>query len=85
MSWLLGYTLASMVGAFIVVRVFDYLFSGLVGGIGHAARAGLFVGTWTVITVSSGMRDLTRRLQRFQRVQRAVSSRIAPVKRGDLR
>ena len=83
MSWLLGYTLASMVGAFIVVRIFDYLFAGLVGGIGHAARAVIFVGTWTAITVMEGQRDFSRRVERLRRVHWVVSSRIAPPKRGD--
>ena len=84
MSWLLGYTLASMVGAFIVVRIFDYLLSGLGGVIGHVARAVLFVGTWTAVTVTTGLRDFSQRVQRFKWVHRAVSSRIAPVKRGDI-
>lgn len=81
MGWLVGYTLASLVGAIIVVRIFDYLFSGVVNGIAHTVRAGLFMGTWTAITVSSGMRDLNARVRRLRKVNRAVSNRIAPLKK----
>ena len=80
MSWLLGYTFASLVGAVLAVRIVEFLFAPLVGGIGGAVRVGLHMGTWTAITVSVGMRDFTQRVQRFRRV---VSDLIAPTKRGD--
>ena len=63
MGWLLGYTIASMVGAVFIVRIFDYLFGGLTSGLASTARAGLFVGTWTVITTASGMRDFSKRIR----------------------
>ena len=66
MGWLIGYTLASMVGALIVIRLFDYIFSGLAGGITNAARACLFVITWTAITVVSGLRDFRKRVRQLR-------------------
>ena len=81
MGWLVGYTIASMVGALFVVRIFDYIFSGVAGGIHNTAKAGLFVGTWTAITVGSGMHDFTSRVRKLRKMNREVSSRIAPPKR----
>lgn len=68
MSWLVGYTLASMVAAFIVVRIFDHLFSGAAGGLVHAARAGIFVSTWTAITTGSGMRAFSKRARQLRQL-----------------
>ena len=67
MGWLLGYTIASMVGALFVVRIFDYVVGGVSNAAGHAARVGLFVGTWTAITAASGMRDFTKRVRKLRR------------------
>ena len=60
MNWLVGYVMASMVGAFVVMRVFDHLFAGVVGGVTSVARVVLFIGAWTAITAISGMRCVTR-------------------------
>ena len=81
MGWLVGYMLASMVGAFFVVRIFDYIFSGVSSGIAHTARAGLFVGTWTAITVSEGMRDLSKRARRLRELDLEVSKLVTFLKR----
>ena len=60
MGWLVGYVIASMVGAFIVVRIFEYLAAGLAGGVVGTVKLGLFVGAWTAITVGSGMHGFTK-------------------------
>ena len=67
MGWLVGYVIASMVGAFIVVRIFEYLVAGLAGGIVGTAKLGLFVGAWTAITVGSGMHGFTSRIQSLRK------------------
>ena len=66
MGWLLGYTIASMIGAFLVVPIFDYVAAGVTGGLGNTARLGLFVSTWTAITTGSGMRDFTDRVRQLR-------------------
>ena len=66
MGWLVGATLASLVAAVIVVKVFAYLFAGMVGGLANTARAGLFVVTWTAVTVKSGMHGFTSQLRQLR-------------------
>lgn len=66
MGWLVGYVIASMVGAFVAVRIFDHIFSGVTGSIAGVARASLFVGVWTAITAGSGMRAFTRRMRQLR-------------------
>lgn len=63
MSWLVGYVIASMVVAFVVVRIFEYLVTGASGGVVNIAKLILFVGVWTAITMASGMRAFTGRIR----------------------
>ena len=63
MSWLVGYVMASMVGAFVAVRIFDHIVAGVVGGAAGTVKLGLFVGTWTAITAGSGMRSFTNKVR----------------------
>ena len=68
MSWLIGSTMASLVIAFIVVRIFDHIFAGVTGGVSHVIRAILFVASWTAVTVGAGMRSIsqfTRKLRHW--------------------
>ena len=67
MSWLIGSTLASFVAAFIVIKLFDYVFSGVTGTLGSVARAGVFVVTWTAVTVQLGMRAFSGRIRALRR------------------
>lgn len=75
MGWLIGPTLASFVAAFIVVKIFDYLFAGAMGGLGSTVRAGLFVGTWTAVTTKAGMHGFNQKVRRLrQGNQRAIKA-----------
>jgi len=75
-GWLLGPTLASMVMALIVVRIFDYLVVGAASGLVNTARAGLFVGTWTAVTTGSGMRDVAKWARRLRQGNASARSRL---------
>lgn len=66
MGWLVGYTMASMAAAFIVVKVFDYIFAGVSSGLVSGARAGLFVATWTAITARAGMNGFSKRVHQLR-------------------
>lgn len=76
MKWLVGYTLASAVAAFIVVRLFDYIFSGARDSVSNAARAGLFVSIWTAVTTGSGMRDFTAKVRQARQTNKDLGRRI---------
>jgi hypothetical protein len=66
MGWLVGSILASLVAAVIVVKIFDYLFAGMVGGLASTARAVLFVVTWTAVTAKAGMHGLTSQVRQLR-------------------
>ena len=66
MGWLVGYTLASMAASFIAVKIFDYIFAGASSGLVSTARAGLFVGTWTAVTASAGMRGFSKKVRQLR-------------------
>lgn len=66
MGWLVGATLASLMAAVIVVKIFDYLFAGMAGGFANTARAVLFVVTWTAVTAKAGMRGLTSQVRQLR-------------------
>ena len=79
MRFLFGSTLASLVGAFLVVRLFDYMFSWLLGGIVvSTVKAGLFVTTWTAITTGSGMRSFSKRVRGLRLRTRSANKRLIP-------
>ena len=67
MSWLVGYTLASLVVAFIILKIFDYIVGGATSGLLSVTRASLFIITWTVITARGGMQGFTRRIRDLRR------------------
>ena len=62
MKVLVGYVVASLVGAFLVVRIFEYIVGERLGNAAvSAAKAGLFATTWTAITAGLGMRGFAKR------------------------
>lgn len=76
MNWLVGSVLASMLLAVAVVRVFDYVFSGVTGGVASAVRNGMFVGVWTWVAAHSGMREVGQRIRKLRQRNRVVSGLI---------
>lgn len=73
MGWLVGYTLASIAAAFVVMKLFDYIFAGVTGGLVSSVRAGLFIATWTAVTVGMGMQGFTKKVRQ---VRQALTARI---------
>ena len=66
MGWLIGPTIASFVAAFLVVKLFDFIFGGVTGSIASVARACLFVVTWTAVSAKGGMRSFTRKVRQLR-------------------
>ena len=74
MKWLVGSTLASLVGAFLVVRLFEYLSAGAVHGVAASTtKASLFVTTWTAISTGSGMRAFSKRVRQLRQTTMSAS------------
>lgn len=65
-GWLAGYTLASIVTAVIVVKIFDYVFAGMTGSVASSARVGLFVGTWTAVTAKTGIHGFSQKVRQLR-------------------
>lgn len=61
MKWLVSATIASAMGAFLLMGLYDYFFAGLLSGVAAAAvKPSLFVGAWTAITTALGMRKYAK-------------------------
>lgn len=83
MGWLLGNMIASLVGALLVVRFLEHLFSWMhVGAVAGAVKAGVFVGTWTAITAGSGIRGYTKWVQRLRQKTRSLHKRVPYAEHG---
>ena len=80
MSWLLGYTLASMAAAFIAIRIFDYVVSGATDNL---ARASVFVTTWTAVTVRSGMRGFSKSARQLRQSNADAKSLLGHSLKGE--
>ena len=76
MGWLIGYTIASLVGAFFVVRLFEYALAGVAGGLAGVAKASLFVSVWTAITTGTGMRAFSKTVRGLRQGNKEVSKRL---------
>lgn len=76
MSWFAGVVVASALVAVIVMRLFDYVFSGLVGSAANATKNGLFVGVWTAVTTYSGMREVAKRIRKLRQRTKVASGLI---------
>lgn len=75
MKVLVGYTIASIVGAFLAVRIFEYIVGGAVSSARlGVAKATIFVTTWTAITAGSGMRDFSKRVRSIREKTRSANT-----------
>ena len=76
-GWLAGYTLASIVAAVIVVKIFDYVFAGVTGSVASSVRVVLFVGAWTAVTAKAGIHGFSQKVQQLrQGNQKAIKALI---------
>jgi hypothetical protein len=85
MGWLVGYTLGSMAAAYVVVRVFDYVVSGVADSASSAARGSVFISTWAAVTARSGMRGLTRTARQLRRRNAVATKRLDTLTKGERR
>ena len=55
-GWFFWTAVASALGAFVAVRLFDYLFSSASAGVAAVARPAAFAGVWTTVTTKLGLK-----------------------------
>ncbi len=65
MGWLVAPVITSIVGAILLVKVWDVVVGGPTNSFLEVARAVLFVGTWTAITTAAGMRGVDNAAKRL--------------------
>jgi hypothetical protein len=65
-----------MAAAFVVVRLFEFLFAGATSGIAYAIKPGLFVATWTAVTARSGMRSASSFTSRWRQRSEGVRGKM---------
>ena len=75
MGWLVGPTIASLVAAFIAVKIAEYVFGGMSGILGSVAKPVLFVLTWTAVSTQTTMRSFSSRIRALrQGNQKAIKA-----------
>ena len=67
MGWLVGPTIASLVAAFIAVKLVEYVFGGVSGTLMNVAKPILFVVTWTTISTQAAMRSVTKSVRNLRK------------------
>lgn len=60
MGWLVRLTVASMVGAVLVVKIFETIFGGILGPALVHAKNSTFVSAWATITAALGLHDIKK-------------------------
>ena len=76
MGWLVGYSIASMVAAYVVVRIVEVLLGGVLGGLVVVVKPVGFVVSWSAMTTYMGMRKVTSGARRARRSIVAMSNML---------
>ena len=67
MGWLVGPTIASLVAAFIAVKIVEYVFGGVTGVLGNVVKPIIFVVTWTAVSTQAAMHGFTSRIRALRK------------------
>ena len=57
MGWLVSQVVTSLLGAIIIIKIYDTIVGGILGPV---VKTGLFVSVWTAITAGLGMRSFKK-------------------------
>ena len=76
LGWLGSAVFMSMVGAWLVVKIFSITTHDILGPVTNNVKTGIFVGAWTVLTTVTGMRAFSSLVRRLRHGNQAISSRI---------
>ena len=81
MGWLVGPTIASLVAAFIAVKIVEYVFGGVTGVLGNVVKPIIFVVTWTAVSTQAAMRSLTRAARQLRQGNQKAIKALSKVER----
>ena len=74
MGWLIGPAIMSLIASFFAVKLFDFIFGHVTGGVVSVARAGVFIGTWTAVTTRAGMQGFSKKAKQLQASNQIVKA-----------
>ena len=77
MGWLINQVIASLVGAVIVVKIWELIVGGIIGPTAHAVKTSIFVSVWTAFTTVTGLRAFTELVRRLRHSNDEIGERIA--------
>ena len=72
MGWLINQVIASLVGAVIVVKIWELIVGGIIGPTAHAVKTSIFVSVWTAFTTVTGLRAFTELVRRLRHNNKKV-------------
>ena len=76
MGWLVGQVVSSMLGAVLVVKIFDTIFGSILWPALNAVKTGLFVSVWTAIATSLGLRGFKKTVRGLRQSGKEVGAHI---------
>ena len=76
MGWLVSQVVTAILGAVIVVKIFDTIFHGILGPAANSAKTGLFVGVGTAISTGLGMYGFKKAVRSLRQTNKEVGERI---------
>ena len=79
MGWLLSQVITSILGAFVIVTIFDTIFRSVIGPLVSAGKAALFVGTGTAITAGLGMVGVKKAVRTVRQASKEAGERLYPL------
>lgn len=78
MKFLVQYTLIAFGGAAVILFIYDHTIGSLVNRVTHTTtRAGVFVGTWTLVTTLLGMRGVKKTVSSLRQRTKSMDDKIS--------
>lgn len=76
MGWLLSQVITAILGAVVIVTVFELVFTRIVGPLANAGKQAVFVGVGTAITTGLGVVGVKKAARRLRQASKEAEARI---------
>lgn len=76
MGWLLSQVITAILGAVVIVTVFELVFTRIVGPLANAGKQAVFVGVGTALTTGLGVFGVKKAARRLRQTSKEVEARI---------